>query len=101
LPSYPVRLSGRIHSQRRNPNPEAAEVIAKLTEFRQLTETERSPIAAIEDEQKRAIGQQRRKAARHPRGVGKNKILGKRTNLRIFDIVQSASCNRIGKPLKA
>ncbi len=89
LASYPIRLLRGIHGQRGNVNTEAAEVIGKVTEFRQLAETKRSPVAAIEDEQKCAIAQQGRKDAGRPRGIGKSKILGKRTDLRILNLVQA------------
>jgi hypothetical protein len=58
LASHPFRLRRRIHGQPGNVHTEAAEVSGKVAEFRQLAETKRSPVAAIEDEQKRAIGQQ-------------------------------------------
>jgi hypothetical protein len=60
-------------------NAEAEEVVEKVAEFRQLAKTKWSPVAAIKDEQKRAIGYQRRERAGHSRGIGKSKILGERT----------------------
>jgi hypothetical protein len=74
-------------------NSKAPELIPQVSEFRQLTETKRSPVAAIEDHQKRAINQQRRECAVRPRRVGEGKILNQRTNLRFLDLIQTHPVN--------
>lgn len=89
LAPHPLRLLRGIYGQRGNVNTEGAEVIGEVAKFRQLTETKRSPVATIEDEQKWSIGQQRRKGAGRAGGVGQCKILGKRTDLRVLEFVQA------------
>lgn len=52
LTAYPIRLLRGVHGQSGNVHPKAAEVIEKVAELRQLAEAERSPVSAIENEEK-------------------------------------------------
>jgi hypothetical protein len=91
LASNPIRLLNGIHGHCGDANTEAAEIIEKVPEFRQLTEAKRSPIAPIKNQQKRTIGQQGREGAGCPSGIGESKILGQRTDLRVLDFVHAHS----------
>lgn len=58
LPPHAIGLLRRIHSQRCNLHTERAKILGKIAKLRQLAKTKGSPVAAIENQQKRSIAQQ-------------------------------------------